>query len=119
MSVRLVSKYRERRSRTSSASRDSDSVVNPTRSANNTETSRRSESGSAAWARGVAPATSAAPHSPQNFMPDVFDAPQVAHTSESGAPHSPQNFRPASFSVPQTEQITQSSSRKPLVWRSG
>ena len=42
---RQMSKYRERSSRTSSASRDSESGVNPTRSANSTETRRRSAAG--------------------------------------------------------------------------
>src|SRR6266540_665866 len=119
MSRRHVSKYRERRSRTSSASRVSDRVVNPTRSANSTETNRRSEPGSAWGGRAADSGASAEPHSPQNFTPGPFDAPQVAHTIARGDPHSPQNFRPTSFSVPQTEQITQSSSRRPPVRGSG
>ena len=49
---------------------------------------------------GAAPRRAAAPHSPQNFAPGVFAAPQPGQASASFAPHSPQNFRPASFSVP-------------------
>ena len=45
ISLRQVSKYRVRSSLTSSESRDSESVVNPTRSANSTETRRRSAVG--------------------------------------------------------------------------
>jgi hypothetical protein len=53
---RHVSKYRVSSSRTSSASRFSESVVNPTRSANNTETSRRSavEAAPAAFGTSIA-----------------------------------------------------------------
>jgi len=82
----------------SSASRPSEAAVNPTRSANNTETSRRSAWGDAALAGvDVAGATSAVPHSPQNFTPGALGDPQFAHATASGVPHSPQNFLPASF----------------------
>jgi hypothetical protein len=80
MSERLASKYRVSSSRTSSASRDSASVVNPTRSANRTDTSRRSATGAdwvvagsgaaAADTPGLGAPASAVPHSPQNFWPD-------------------------------------------------
>src|SRR5580704_14683834 len=84
MSERLASKYRVSSSRTSSASRDSASVVNPTRSANRTDTSRRSATGAdwvvagsgaaAADTPGLGAPASAVPHSPQNFRPDGFCA---------------------------------------------
>src|SRR6266511_5260382 len=108
MSVRLVSKYRDRSSRTSSASRLSDSVVNPTRSANSTDTSRRSEDGGAGAGLTVAvprPAPTGVPHSPQNFSLPRTGAPQAAHAWASGFPHSTQNFLPAAFSVPQFGQV--------------
>jgi hypothetical protein len=69
--LRLVSKYRARSSRTSSPSRDSESVVNPTMSAKRTETSRLAGLNRSADAPGLegagrgAPAgASGAPHSP-------------------------------------------------------
>src|SRR5437867_2280140 len=115
MIVRHVSKYFDRSSRTSSESRASEIVVNPTRSANKTETNRRSavgatRAGEATW--DVAeldawpvPSARAEPHSPQNFSPGSFDAPQVGHPTASAEPHSAQNFRPARFSAPQDPQI--------------
>jgi hypothetical protein len=83
----------------SSASRPSDALVKPTRSAKSTETSRRSATGGAAVGtdRVGAGAASAVPHSPQNFTPGAFGDPQFAHATASGVPHSPQNFLPASF----------------------
>src|SRR5437763_5042208 len=99
MSVRQVSKYRDRRSRTSSESRDSDRVVKPTRSANRTETSRRSAAGSlgGGWPmlgrREVAAVSpSAAPHSPKNFRPGGLGCPQTPQRLAMEAQHSPQNF---------------------------
>src|SRR6266542_803567 len=112
MILRAVSKYRVSRSRTSSASRLSERLVNPTRSAKRTDTSRRSAAGAAegwGWALGTtsdgAVAARGDPHSPQNFTVVGFGAPQFAQTRASGVPHSPQNLRPGSFSVPQAEQI--------------
>ena len=64
----------------------------------------------------AASAVRVVPHSPQNFAPAGFAAPQFGQpTAELRAPHSRQNFRPRSFSVPQLVQITPS----PLVdgWR--
>src|SRR5438477_6600213 len=106
MSCREVSKYPESSSRTSSASRDSESDVNPTRSANSTETSRRSDSwGAAGVGTGEgAPSESAVPHSPQNLALGAFAVPQLGQARTRRLPHSAQNFRPASFSVPQAEQ---------------
>src|SRR5437660_2828512 len=103
--VRETSKYLDRSSRTSSASRDSDSVVNPTRSANRTLTSRRS----VAAAMGLGAATAGrdsgaprdAPHSPQKSNWGSLAAPQEGHSFASAPPHLPQNFRPGAFSVPQ------------------
>ncbi len=87
----------------SSASRPSDADVKPTRSANSTETCLRSVEGAMRDAGAGCPA-SAAPHSPQNLTPGVFEPPQVGQACESALPHSPQNFRPGSFSLPQAEQ---------------
>ena len=59
----------------SSASRPSEAVVKPTRSAKSTETSRRSAAGAARRRRVGGrrlPATSAVPHSPQNFAVGGF-----------------------------------------------
>src|SRR5919198_6160344 len=95
-------------SRTSSESRDSDNAVNPTRSANKTETSRRSASGGAGgpagagtWASGV----SAAPHSPQKRSPGSLSVPQAGQSTASGRPQLAQNLRPSRFSVPQFGQF--------------
>ena len=52
------------------------------------------------------PAASGAPHSPQNFVPAVFWAPQAEQPAERRVPHSPQNLRPGSLEDPQLEQIT-------------
>src|ERR671930_1114507 len=110
MSRRLLSKYRESSSRTPSASRDSEIVVKPTRSANRTETSRRSATGaigaggSPAGATSTASRASGEPHSPQNLAPGEFATPQDGQATASGLPHSAQNFRPGSFSVAQLGQ---------------
>src|ERR1700720_264061 len=115
MSERLASKYRVSSSRTSSASRDSASVVNPTRSANKTDTSRRSATGAdwvaagsgaaAADTPGLGAPASAVPHSPQNFCPRGFAVPHEEQPSASPAPHSPQNFWPDGLSAEHREQI--------------
>src|SRR3989304_3783513 len=63
MIVLHVSKYFDRSSRTSSESRASESAVKPTRSANSTETSRRSETGAATSPPG--PARRGAGRAPQ------------------------------------------------------
>jgi hypothetical protein len=111
-----VSKYLASSSRTSSASRVSDSLVNPTRSAKRTETSRRSKLGAVRVGSrcatvsalvvpvGEAVAASGEPHSPQNFEPGSFVVPHLGQAAASGAPHSPQNFRWAALSVPQVVQ---------------
>ena len=103
----------------SSASRPSDRVVNPTRSANRTDTSRRSATG-AADARALdsvvaADELRAAAQLPQNFSPGSFDAPQDGHETASGAAHSEQNLRPLLFSVPQFEQTIRRSRREVRV----
>src|SRR5947209_2671753 len=88
-------------------------LVNPTRSANSTDTSRRSAIGSTTttgtggWAAGAAAtATSGDPHSPQNFVPGSLPAPHCEHGCASTAPHSPQNLRPGPFVVPHAAQFT-------------
>src|SRR6266498_2333125 len=108
MIVLHVSKYFERSSRTSSASRDSESVVNPTRSANSTDTSRRSAEGAgdreAAAGAGAPPR--AEPHAPQNLFVGGFGVPHDAHTLASGLPHAPQNLLVSAFSAPHVGQVT-------------
>src|SRR6266511_2867565 len=113
MSRRHVSKYADSNSRTSSGSRASLSVVNPTRSANSTETSRRSDDAAArpfgraaATPAGSTALPSAVPHSPQNRSDGSFGAPQDGHTTASGDPHDEQNFLPSRFTVPQFPQVT-------------
>src|SRR4051794_10867303 len=96
MTVRAVSKYRDSSSRTSSASRDSDKGVKPTRSANRTEQTRRSASGAnAGWPApdaGAVTVASTDPHSPQNFCAAPTGALQEGHVSARAVPHSWQNF---------------------------
>src|SRR6266508_7000827 len=106
MSVRLVSKYRDRSSRTSSASRFSDSVVNPTRSANSTDTSRRSEVGASVTSAASAP--SGAPHWPQNRSSGSLTAPHEGQVTASEVPQFEQNRRPARLSLPHDGQINAS-----------
>ena len=83
--------------------------MKPTRSANRTETSRRSAAGAsrarAAAAPGPAWAEAGAPHSPQNFSLPARAAPHDPHESASGVPHSMQNFFPCGFSAAQLGQI--------------
>ncbi len=119
ITCRHVSKYCESRSLTSSGSRFSERAVNPTRSANSTETRRRSDTGGAVTAAAIragaaaipgptAPAAareSDAPHSPQNLNLGSFGLPQFGQATTRAAPHSPQNLRSAGLSVPQLEQI--------------
>src|SRR5206468_1654218 len=113
MRVRPVSKYRDSSSRTSSASRLSEREVNPTRSANSTDTRRRSaEGGSRGGSRRPVP-RSGVPHSPQNLTPGSLGEPQDGQATASGLPHSPQNFRPGEFTAPQLAQVTTSLSLPP------
>src|SRR5262249_24741536 len=86
---------------------------NPTRSANRTETSRRSvvcsdvterAGGGGVPATGTAPARED-PHSPQNFIPGAFRVPHEGQATVRGRPHSPENLRRASFSNPQFEHV--------------
>ena len=97
----------------SSASRASEAVVKPTRSAKRTETSRRSAAGASATGL-CSSRTSASPHSPQNFVPAALGVPHAGQAIASEAPHSPQNFRPASFSEPQAAQAIMSEHRLSL-----
>src|SRR3954454_24671948 len=93
MTVRAAAKYRDSSSRTSSGSRDSDSVVNPTRSPNSTDVTRRSATRAVAVACcGIAVPEGAdgAPHSAQNFP--VTAAPQLTQEVDCGMPHSGQNL---------------------------
>src|SRR5215213_2870800 len=106
MSVRASSKYPLSSSRTSSASRPSERVVKPTRSAKSTDTSRRSAVGAAGARAGSAVAARGVPHSPQKRWPGGFAAPQAEHVAVSSVPHSPQNFCADGFSVPQLEHVT-------------
>src|SRR5262249_28547231 len=96
-------------SRRSSGSRRDASAVEPTRSQNSTVSCRRSAddtgaggSGDVASGAGVgARMISAAPQSPQNFLPGGFSAPHVAQRVGSGVPQSPQNFFPSGLTAPQ------------------
>src|SRR5262245_30643614 len=116
MTLRLTSKYRDSRSRTSSESRVSDRLVKPTMSANRTETRRRSAlagaaagAGAGAGAEAAGPLTcdvSAEPHSPQKSNWASFRAPQDGQTLARVAPQWPQNFRPVGLSVPHCGQTT-------------
>src|SRR5207247_242573 len=102
------------------ASRDAESVVNPTRSAKRTETSRRSAA--AGWRVGPVDTRSGrvrdgsvsdVPHSPQKRMEESFEVPHDGQISASGAPHVPQNLRPGGLSVPPLEHITGSPPESP------
>src|SRR4051812_13319321 len=110
MMVRVVSKYLLSSSRTSSGSRDSDSVVKPTRSTNRTDTCRFSDcdgpgcAGSAAGAVDVA--ASGAAHCPQNRCSPPTSAPQDGHWRARGAAHWPQNRLPSELSEPQAPHLT-------------
>src|SRR5436189_6387974 len=112
MILRQESKYRDSSSRTSSASRDSDSGVKPTRSANSTETRRRSATGAStvAVAPVAAPLADAsprgAPQSPQNLFPGGFSPPHVEQLIARALPQSLQNRLPAGFSAPQFAHVT-------------
>src|SRR5438874_13128169 len=109
MSRRDVSKYRESSSRTSAGSRDSEIVVNPTRSAKRTDTRRRSAAGLSTGAdvrTGTVASSSAAPHSPQNLSRASFGAPQEGHARARAVPHWPQNFLLGAFSNPHVGHLT-------------
>jgi hypothetical protein len=80
--------------------------VNPTRSANSTEQTRRSATGAARVAAAAdgdeATAPSAgAPQALQNRCPAARLAPHAAHDTDSGVPHPPQNRLPGGFCAPQ------------------
>src|SRR3954453_17936213 len=120
MTARARSKYADNNSRTASGSRLSDNGVKPTRSANRSETMRRSETGTAsagaaasaaatggelATSAAVAAAPSDAPHSLQNF-PEPAAAPHCGHVAAMDAPHSEQNFAPARLAAPQLRQTS-------------
>src|SRR5215212_11174630 len=96
--------------RTSSASRLSEKDVKPTRSTNNTDTRRRSVSGSCGSPAAVdegdaASETNGEPHSPQNLASAALAAPHAAHPIESRAPHSLQNLRPGSLPTPHATHL--------------
>src|SRR5512141_1030911 len=99
-------------SRTCSASRPSANGVKPTRSANSTDTRRRSavvtEGGAlvaAAVSEAVAVVPSAVPHLPQKRASGRLGSPQWAHVAASGLPQLSQKRPPAGFSAPQFEQF--------------
>src|SRR6266550_2706170 len=103
MSFLAVSKYRVRSSRTSSESRCSDSVVNPTRSANRTDTWRRSEAGdppAAVAAIGVVSGATVpsdltgVPHFPQKRSSGSKGAPQFEQLFDRAAPQTEQKLLP-------------------------
>ena len=109
-----MSKYFVSVSRTSSESRPSANGVKPTRSANSTVTSFRSDPGSLAGATIVGRiagiiccdprGASDVAHSRQNLAPGLFNVPQLGQPEASGDAHSSQNFAPWMFCVPQLGQ---------------
>src|SRR4051812_12198622 len=112
MTARARSKYTDSSSRTASGSRLSDNGVNPTRSANSSDTMRRSETGAAPVAGAstgpaavAGAAVSGVPHSLQN-LPPVNGAPHVGHDTMIGVPHSEQNFAPGRLTAPQAAQLS-------------
>jgi hypothetical protein len=93
MIVPATSKYSDSSSRTASGSRDSASGVNPTRSQNSTEHTRRSATGppAAVTAPARTPAVgNADPQAWQKRPPGTAGSPHDGHPS-TGAPHSTQN----------------------------
>ena len=48
---------------------------------------------------------SAAPQSPQKFLPVGLSAPHAGHRKNSGAPQSPQTFIPSGLTLPQLGQF--------------
>jgi hypothetical protein len=113
ITVRVSAKYLDCNSRTSSGSRASASAVNPTRSQNSTEHTRRSattpQSGLAPDAAdctdpapvGSGPVhVSALPQARQNRLPGTAGSPHDGHAI-SAAPQSPQNRSPAGCEAPQ------------------
>src|SRR6266571_3898136 len=116
MNDRAMSKYRVSSSRTSSESRDSDSAVNPTRSAKSTETRRRSVARSVDAADGARPVVAervptwsapiGAPHSSQNLACRRRALAQTGHVRTRRSPHPSQNFASDRLSVPQFAQST-------------
>src|SRR3954451_4918306 len=110
MIVRVVSKYLLSSSRTSSGSRDSDSVVKPTRSTNRTDTCRFSDCdgpGCAGSATGPGDmAASGAAHWAQNRCSAPTSAPHDGHWRARGAAHWPQNRLPPELSEPQAPHLT-------------
>src|SRR5689334_3209225 len=103
MIIRAWSKYRESNSRTASGSRDSDSGVNPTRSQNSTEHTRRSATGRLAAADAAGAPPSAVPHSLQN-LPLTGLAPHAGQAVARLAPHSLQNL-PLTGLAPHAEHV--------------
>ena len=93
------------------------SVVNPTRSANRTLTTRRSATGVVVGPSAAAAAPSVGvPHAGQNLAPGGRGAEQARQPASRRAPHSGQNFWPAWTSVWQFGQFTRlsaSSSGRP------
>ena len=82
--------------------------MKPTRSANRTETSRRSAaagSGATGLLRGDASPASAPPHSSQNACSGSAAAPHEGQASASGDPQPRQNLAPGRFSVPHAAQV--------------
>src|SRR6188472_2042479 len=106
------SKYRDRSSRTASASRLSASVVNPTRSANRTVTRRRSET--VAGVRGTpvslpvvaaAEAGAGVPHTLQKRAPSISGVPHPVHPGVIDEPQLGQNRASAGAASPHLEQV--------------
>ena len=114
---RATPKYSDSSSRTTSGSRDSDSGVNPARSQNSTEHTRRSATGTrsrpraAAADAGVVPDDAGArsdswcPQDRQNGFPGVTGSPHDGHRPK-GAPQSSQNRSPSPRDAPHRGHVT-------------
>ena len=90
--------------------------VKPTRSANSTDTSRRSATGRLVGAGDEASVVSPSrrvPHRPQNLAPGTRGAPQFGQAAASGFPHWTQKLTSAEFSVPHRSQVIIVSARPP------
>ena len=115
ITVRATAKYSDSNSRTASGSRDSDSGVNPTRSQNSTEHTRRSATGPPATAApgGADVVTgeagtisaSACPHAWQNRLPAITGSPHAGQPP-AGAPQFPQNLWPSPRDAPHRAHLS-------------
>ncbi len=78
--------------------------VNPTRSPNSTEVTRRSATGAGATKAG-APVQTAAPQLKQNRAPGTSSARHCSHADASAAPQPKQKRAPATSAVPHAAHV--------------